>query len=139
MFEATGLASAQGCSNYFVRYSPDKVPLAIEKFTGETKRLYNVLNKHLEGKEYIVGNRFTLADAICYPWVRSHFFSGVEKIDEFTNLTAWVARIDARPATQKGLNVPITDQIKEYREHPEKLEEFEKLVQEFFRNKKKNK
>ncbi|CAB4476385.1 unnamed protein product [Rhizophagus irregularis] len=40
-------------------------------------------------------------------FVRAHFISGIESIDEFTNLTAWVASINARPATQKGLNLPL--------------------------------
>ncbi|GBC09076.1 hypothetical protein RclHR1_00860014 [Rhizophagus clarus] len=129
IFEASDLGPTQGQANWFVRYIPDKIQPAIDRFTGLTKGYYSVLNNALEGKEYLVGDKFTLADAVIYPWVRSHFFSGVENIDEFTNLTAWVARIDARPATQKGLNIPIPDRMKEYRENPEKLKEFEKEIQ----------
>src|SRR4051812_19964362 len=117
MFEAANLGPAHGQANYFVRYITEKVPLAIKRFTNEIKRLYSILDKSLEGKEYLVENRYTLADVMCYPWVRAHFISGVESIDEFTNLTAWIARIDARSATQKGLNVPIPDRVKEFREN----------------------
>uniref|UniRef100_U9SWA0 Glutathione S-transferase C-terminal domain-containing protein n=1 Tax=Rhizophagus irregularis (strain DAOM 181602 / DAOM 197198 / MUCL 43194) TaxID=747089 RepID=U9SWA0_RHIID len=46
-------------------------------------------------KDYLVGDRFTLADSVL----------SLESIDEFTNLTAWIARIEARPAIRKGLNV----------------------------------
>lgn len=114
---------------------PEKVPLAINNCVNEVKRVYDVLNKSLEGKEYLVGNRFTLADAVSYPIVRGHFFSGIESIDEFSNLKAWVKRIDARPATQKGLNVPVPDMMKEFRENPEKLKEFEKSIQSFYKDK----
>jgi len=65
--------------------------------------------------------------------VRGHFFSGVESIDEFPNLKSWVERIDTRPATQKGLNVSFVDKMKEFQENPEKLEEFEKLMQSHFK------
>ncbi|CAB4380037.1 unnamed protein product [Rhizophagus irregularis] len=129
MFEASGIAPTQGQSNFYCRYFPEKIPFAINNCAKEIKRLYGVLNKSLEGKEYLVGNKFTLADAISYPMIRGHFFSGVESIDEFPNLKAWVERIDTRPATQKGLNVPVPDQMKEYRENPEKLEEFVQTIQ----------
>ncbi|GBB89238.1 hypothetical protein RclHR1_15910006 [Rhizophagus clarus] len=132
MFEASNLAPAHGQANYFVRYTPEKIPHVIKAVTDLVKGYYSILNKALEGKEYLVTDRFTMADAMCYPWVRSHFFSGIESIDEFTNLTAWVARIDERPATQRGLNVPFPDRMKVFRENPEKLEEFEKLIQSIF-------
>ncbi|PKC53576.1 glutathione S-transferase [Rhizophagus irregularis] len=135
MFEASGIAPTQGQSNFYCRYLPEKIPFAINNCAKEIKRLYDVMNKSLEGKEYLVGNKFTLADAMSYPMIRGHFFSGIESIDEFPNLKAWVERIDTRPATQKGLNVPVPDKMKEYRENPEKLEEFEKLIQSFFKEK----
>ncbi|PKC11149.1 hypothetical protein RhiirA5_497927 [Rhizophagus irregularis] len=57
-----------------------------------------------------------------------------KSIDEFPNLKAWIERIDARPATQKGLNVPVPDKMKEFQENPEKLEEFEKLMHIYFKD-----
>ncbi|CAB4403919.1 unnamed protein product [Rhizophagus irregularis] len=90
-------------------------------------------NSALEGKEYLVGNKFTLADAISFPWVRAHAFSGIESIDEFPNLKAWVARISARPAVQKGLNVPVPDKLQELMDNPEILDEFIKHVRSIFK------
>ncbi|CAB5380708.1 unnamed protein product [Rhizophagus irregularis] len=90
-------------------------------------------NSALEGKEYLVGNKFTLADAISFPWVRAHAFSGIESIDEFLNLKAWVARISARPAVQKGLNVPVPDKLQELMDNPEILDEFIKHVRSIFK------
>ncbi|CAB5380707.1 unnamed protein product [Rhizophagus irregularis] len=107
----------------WVQYGPEKIPYAIKRYTDETKRLYSVLNGALESKEYLVGNKFTLADAINFSWVRVHFLSGIESIDEFPNLKAWVARIGARPAVQKGLNVPVPYNIQELMDNSEKLDE----------------
>jgi len=101
----------QGQASHFTKYAPEKVPYAIKRYTEETKRLYTVLNNSLEGKEYLVGNSYTLADAINYPWVRYHSQSGISDIDDLPNLKAWIARIDERPATQRGLNVPTPDKI----------------------------
>ncbi|CAB4403918.1 unnamed protein product [Rhizophagus irregularis] len=84
-------------------------------------------------KEYLVGNKFTLADAISFPWVGVHFLSGVSSIDEFPNLKAWVARIGARPAVQKGLNVPVPDKLQELMDNPEILDEFVKNVRSIFK------
>jgi glutathione S-transferase len=129
MFQMGGLGPMQGQAGHFNRYAPEKVPYAINRYTDETKRLYSVLNDALEGKEYLVANKFTLADAISFPWVRAHFLSGVPSIDEFPNLKAWTARINARPAVQKGLNVPTPDKVQEFLDNPEKLDEFVKTVQ----------
>ncbi|CAB4476381.1 uncharacterized protein OCT59_016559 [Rhizophagus irregularis] len=130
MFEASGIAPAQGQSNLYCRYLPEKIPFVINNCAKEIRRLYGVLNKSLEGKEYLVGNKFTLADAMSYPVIRGHAFSGVESIDEFPNLKAWIERIDTRPATQKGLNVPVPDIMK----NPEKLEEYGNLIQSYFKD-----
>jgi glutathione S-transferase len=121
MFQMGGIGPMQGQAGHFIRYAPENVPYAIQRYTEETKRLYSVLNDALEGKEYLVGNSYTLADAISYPWVRVHFYSGIPSIDDLPNLKAWIARIDARPATQRGLNVPVEDRFKETLNDPEKL------------------
>ncbi|CAB4403920.1 unnamed protein product [Rhizophagus irregularis] len=133
MFQMGGLGPMQGQAGHFNRYAPEKIPYAIKRYTDETKRLYSVLNGALEGKEYLVGNKYTLADAISFPWVRVHFLSGVSSIDEFPNLKAWVARISARPAVQKGLNVPTPDKFQEFLDNPEKLDEFVKNAQNSFK------
>src|SRR6266498_2821920 len=128
MFHVGGLAPIAELACYFLHYESEKVPYAIKHFTNETKRLYSVLNNALEGKDYLVGNIYTLADIINYPWIRSHFMWGIPNLDDYSNLKAWIARIDPRPAVQKGLNVPNPDKVKEFSENPEKFEEFIKFV-----------
>src|ERR1044072_8778928 len=105
MFQMGGVGPMQGQANHFLRYAPEKIPYGIKRYTKETKRLYTVLNNALEGKDYLVGNTYTLADAIIYSWVRIHGISGIPGIDDL------ISRIDTRPATQKGLNVPTPDNL----------------------------
>src|SRR6266496_5733614 len=129
MFQMGNLGPMSGQAVHFIRYTPEEVPYAIKRYTDETRRLYTVLNNALEGKDYLVGNTYTLADIISYPWIRSHPNAS---IDDLPNLKAWVDRISARPATQKGLNSPFPDRLQEFSEHPEKFEEFIKSVRSLF-------
>ncbi|GES86039.1 glutathione S-transferase [Rhizophagus clarus] len=133
MFQMGGIGPMQGQAGHFNNYAPEEIPYAIKRYTEETKRLYSVLNNALEGKEYLVDNKFTLADAISFPWVRAHFLTGISSIDEFPNLKTWIERIYARPAVKKGLNVPTPDKVQEFTEHPEKLDEFVKNARGFFK------
>lgn len=89
------------------RYAPIKIPFGIKRYIQEVERLYSVLEDGLAaGKgEWLVGDKFSIADINVYPWVRSHFWAGVD-IRKFPKLDAWVTRIAERPAVQKGLEVP---------------------------------
>ena len=64
-----------------------------------------MLNTALEGTDYLVGNKYSIADISSYGWINVLRFSGVE-IDDFPNVKAWWERISARPAVQKGLAIP---------------------------------
>ena len=79
-------------------------PYAINRYLNETKRLYSVLESRLQGREYLV-DTFGIADIKTWAWVRIGPRTGVS-LDDFPNLKAWVERIDARPAVQRGLKVP---------------------------------
>src|SRR4051812_9130054 len=132
MFHNGDVGPMQSQCRYFVKWLPEEIPHAIKRYTEETKKNYTILNCALEGKDYLVGNTYTLADAINYPVVRVHFLVGIPNIDDLPNLKAWIARIDARPATQKGLNVPTPDRLKEFTENPEKYEEFVKNIRKSY-------
>ena len=123
MFQVGGIGPMQGQAVHFTKYAPEKIPYAIKRYIEETKRLYTVLNNSLEGKEYLVGNSYSLADAISYPLVRYHSQSGISDIDDLPNLKTWIARIDERPATQRGLNVPTPDKIGKLANDPKKKDD----------------
>lgn len=77
----------------------------MQRYTGETERLVGILDSHLKDKEYLVGNKYSIADIASFGWVNILSFSGVD-LDSFPNLKAWWQRILARPAVQKGLEIP---------------------------------
>ncbi|CAI2168329.1 19615_t:CDS:2 [Funneliformis geosporum] len=112
----------QGEANYFNSFSSENVPYAIQRYTNETKRHFKLLDDALEGKEYLVGNKYTLADIAYFSMVKFHQISGIKTLNDYPNLTAWLARIDAKPATKKGIDVP-NNSLREMVEKPEKLEE----------------
>lgn len=103
-WQMAGLGPMAGQNHHFSHYAEDKIPYAIERYQNETNRLYGVLNNRLEGRDFIVGEDYTIADMACFPWVRIHDHQG-QNIDDFPALKAWLARILDRPATIKALEI----------------------------------
>jgi len=91
-----GLGPMAGQNHHFVQYAPEKIPYAIERYVRETNRLYGVLNRHLEGRNYIADN-YSIADMACYPWIVPHQRQQ-QKLEDFPNLQRWFENIKARPA-----------------------------------------
>lgn len=104
MFQMGGVGPMQGQANVFFRYWPTKIPEVIERYHKETRRLYEVLEKQLEGRDYLC-DEYSIADIANVTWVNIHAWAGVE-IKDLTNLSAWRDRIRERPAVQRGLDVP---------------------------------
>ncbi|KAF1957885.1 glutathione S-transferase II [Byssothecium circinans] len=100
-----GLGPMQGQANHFNRFAPERIAYGMQRYTGETERLVGILDNHLKDKEYLVGNKYSIADISSFGWVNALRFAGVE-IDDFPNLKAWWERILARPAVVAGLSVP---------------------------------
>ncbi|CAE6431923.1 unnamed protein product [Rhizoctonia solani] len=108
-FTHGGIGPMQGQANHFYRYAPEKIPYGINRYINETKRLYSVLNDRLTDREYLVGpgkGRYGLADINAYPWVRSWSWAGVDSLEAFPNVEAWLKRISERPQVDSGLDVP---------------------------------
>jgi GST-like protein len=96
-WQVGGLGPMAGQNHHFAIYAPEKIPYAIERYVKETNRLYGVLNKRLEGRDFIAG-AYSIADMACYPWVVPHERQG-QKLEDFPNLKRWFEAIKARPAT----------------------------------------
>ena len=90
-----------GQTHHFKIYAPEKVPYAIERFSAETKRLYGVLERRLEGRDYLAG-AYSIADIATVTWAKLNFKQGVE-IAELPNVARWLDIVLARPAVQRGL------------------------------------
>ena len=104
MFQMGGVGPMQGQANVFVRYFPEKLQGAIDRYQNETRRLYEVLDTRLGEVEYLAGD-YSIADIATYPWVRIHDWSGVA-VDGLPHLQRWMDALAARPAVQRGLQVP---------------------------------
>ena len=104
MFQMGGVGPMMGQANVFYRYFPEKIPAAIERYQKESRRLFGVLDGHLAGREYLAGE-YSIADIANWCWVRTHAWSGVD-VEGLPNLQAWIERIAARPAVQRGIEIP---------------------------------
>ena len=104
MFQMGGIGPMMGQSNVFYRYFPEKIPSVIERYHREVKRLFTVLDTHLEKNEYLAGD-YSIADIANWAWVRIFRWSGVE-IDDLPHLSRWLWQIAERPAVIKGNDIP---------------------------------
>ncbi|WP_394558431.1 glutathione S-transferase family protein [Aquipseudomonas alcaligenes] len=108
MFQMGGVGPMQGQANVFFRYFPEKLQGAIDRYQHETRRLYEVLDSRLGEAEYLAGD-YSIADIATYPWVRIHDWAGVS-VEGLEHLHRWMDTLAARPAVQRGLQVPVRPQ-----------------------------
>lgn len=104
MFQMAGIGPMMGQANVFYRYFPEKIQPAIDRYQNECRRLFEVLNTQLQGRDYLC-DEYSIADIANWCWVRIYEWSGVN-VEGLDNLMAWLARLEARPACQKGIVVP---------------------------------
>jgi len=104
MFQMGGIGPMMGQANVFFRYFPEKIKPAIDRYQGEVKRLFGVLDTHLADNEYLAGD-YSIADIATWCWTRTARWSGVDP-GPFTHMTRWHTAIAARPAVERGLAVP---------------------------------
>lgn len=95
-----GLGPMAGQNHHFVQYAPERIPYAMERYVNETGRLYGVLNKQLEGRDFIAGT-YSIADMACYPWIVPHERQQ-QNLDDFPNIKRWFNAIAARPAVRRA-------------------------------------
>jgi GSH-dependent disulfide-bond oxidoreductase len=99
-WQMAGLGPMAGQNHHFKQYAPEKLPYAINRYVGETGRLYAVLNKRLCDRTFIAGD-YSIADMAAYPWIVPHERQG-QTLADFPHLKRWFDAIAARPATQRA-------------------------------------
>ena len=104
MFQMGGVGPMMGQANVFYRYFPEKIQSVIDRYQGESRRLFRVLDGHLQNHEYLAGD-YSIADIANWAWVRTHRWSGVE-MDDLPHLKRWRDAIRSRPAVQRGIEAP---------------------------------
>ena len=101
-----------GCVHKFAgKDYEDKRPR--DRYVAESRRLLAVLNQHLQGRDWILGRQYTIADIATFPWVRNlvGFYGAGDLvgIQDFPEVTRVLAAFVARPAVIRGLNIPKRD------------------------------
>lgn len=120
-WQMSGLGPMAGQNHHFSQYAPEKIPYAIDRYVKETNRLYGVLDRLLEGKEYVAGE-YSIADMACYPWVLLYKHQQ-QNIEDFPNLQTWLERIRERPAVIRAY-----EQAKPFAGQPTITEESKKIL-----------
>ena len=113
MFQMGGLGPMQGQAVTFLKYFPERVQPAIDRYQQETLRLYGVLDRHLAANEFLAGE-FSIAHIANWCWVRIYPNAEIE-ISNFPNVSRWNDQIQARPASAKGVTVPSKMELSEKR------------------------
>ncbi|MCG8413731.1 MAG: glutathione binding-like protein, partial [Pseudomonadales bacterium] len=104
MFQMGHIGPMLGQTHHFVKFNPGKAPYAEERYSKENARLYAVLEKRLNGRDYIC-DEYSIVDIATWPWI-SRFEYQQMNLGDYPNLKAWYLRIAERPAVQKGYGVP---------------------------------
>jgi len=103
-----------GGFGHFYKYAPFPIEYCIDRFTMETKRQLDVLDKHLEHNQYMVGDEYTIADIAIWPWygqvVLDIVYEAAEFLDagSYVHLNRWANTIAQRPAVKRGVMVNRT-------------------------------
>ncbi len=115
MFQMGGIGPMFGQLGFFHKFAgkdyEDKRPR--DRYVAESKRLLAVLNQHLKGRRWIMGKEYTIADIAVFPWVRNlvGFYGAGELVGfgDFPEVQRVLDAFVARPAVQRGLNIPARD------------------------------
>ncbi|PCH40011.1 glutathione S-transferase C-terminal-like protein [Wolfiporia cocos MD-104 SS10] len=108
-FTHGGIGPMQGQANHFVRAAPVDIPYAKQRYLDETKRLYGVLDIRLRNRDWLAGperGTYSIADLNAFPWVDGHSYCGIETLDQWPHVKAWIERNLERPAVRAGMAVP---------------------------------
>jgi GST-like protein len=111
-----GVGPMFGQAGHFLHYAPEKIPYGIERYTKEVNRLCGVLEKRLEGRDHVAGD-YSIADMALLPWIRA-LGRYEQRAEAFPRIMAWIARLEARPAVARALEVgaelrkPMDDEAK---------------------------
>ncbi len=104
MFQMGSVGPMLGQAHHFRIYAPEKLHYAVDRYTNEARRLYNVMNKRLANSRYIGGKDYSIADVAVFPWLRSWKNQGIDWNDH-PHLKGWFDEISKRPAVMRGVEV----------------------------------
>ncbi|MEQ9330743.1 glutathione S-transferase N-terminal domain-containing protein [Thalassobaculum sp.] len=105
MFQMGGVGPIFGQVHHFERAAKEDVPYGKKRYGTECRRLYAVMDKHLEGKSFFANDEYSIADIAILPWVARYEWQHVDLAD-YPNVKRWFDSLMARPAVQRGMEIP---------------------------------
>lgn len=101
MFQMGSVGPMLGQAHHFRLYAPEKLPYAIDRYTHEVQRLLGVLDKQLDGRDFVAGGEYSIADMAIYPWINPYDGAPLD-MTPYPNIRRWHAAIAERPATARA-------------------------------------
>jgi GSH-dependent disulfide-bond oxidoreductase len=103
MWQMGGFGPMLGQAHHFNYYAPEQITYAVDRYSNEAKRLYRVLDRRLEGREFVVDD-YTIVDMAIWPWITPRKLQNID-LNEFPNVAAWNERVKNRPGVRRGFDV----------------------------------
>ena len=107
-WQIAGQGPMTGQYGHFTTYAPERIDYAIDRYTREVQRLLGVLDRRLQGRAFIAGDQYTIADMAAYPWINPYTRAPLD-LEPYPELRRWHASIAGRPATQRAY--ALTQQV----------------------------
>lgn len=104
MWQMGGVGPMFGQVHHFTKYNKGKSDYAEERYLTEAKRLYGVLDKRLDGRDFVAGD-YSIADIAIWPWVSRYEWQTID-LGDYPNVKRWYVDIAKRPAVEKGYHQP---------------------------------
>ena len=118
MWQMGGVGPNFGQAFHFLHQHPEDAPdgaiaYGRERYGGEVRRLCDVMNARLAAAAFLAGDDYSIADIATYPWIALHKWFGLD-LAALPHLRRWYDEIKARPAVQRGMDVPTRDQMERH-------------------------
>lgn len=105
MFQMGSVGPMLGQAHHFLRFAPDLIPYAMDRYSKEAQRIYGVLETRLTENSWLAGKDYSIADIATFPWIARHDWQGID-LRRFPAVQRWHNAIAARPAVGRGMAVP---------------------------------
>ena len=112
MFQMGGVGPMFGQANHFIKFAAEDVPYGKNRYRSEAMRLLGVMDRRLAEVPYLAGDKYSIADMACWPWIRLHRWHG-QPWEPYPNVKRWFDVISARDAVQTGMKL-----LEEHRAKP---------------------
>ena len=101
-FISSGIGPYSGQSVHFANHAPEKIEYAMKRYAYEAKRHWSILNDRLEGRDWLVGDSYSIVDMAAWGWERAAAFVLGAELDSLVNVKRHFAAINARPAAERA-------------------------------------